>query len=73
MDKDLKQDAALKLERLTEQPDIDLHLCIQEHRLEGFVWCQGRRYRLVGVRDEEAADSPLTESPTVRDSGAMDA
>ena len=54
MDESLETDSERKLRRLTEQPDLDLHLRIQEHRIEGFVWSEGRRYRLIGVRDEEA-------------------
>ena len=53
MDENLEQDTTKKLKDLTEHPDIDLHLRIQDHRLEGFAWCQGRRYRIIGVRDEE--------------------
>jgi hypothetical protein len=53
MDEHVERDTAQKLEQLTEHPDIDLHLRIQEHRIEGLAWCQGRRYRLIGVRDEE--------------------
>jgi hypothetical protein len=63
MDENLEQDTARKLEELTENPDIDLHLRIQDHRLEGFAWCQGRRYRLIGVRDEEPADGPHRREP----------
>jgi hypothetical protein len=56
MDMNLKRDAARELEQLTEHPDIDLHLRIQDHRIEGIAWCQGRRYRLLGVRDDVAAE-----------------
>jgi hypothetical protein len=56
VDRNLEPDNAKKLNELTERPDIDLHVRIQEHRIERFVWCQGRRYRLLGIRDEEEAD-----------------
>jgi hypothetical protein len=39
--------------RWNQHPDLDLHLRIQEHRLEGYGWCDGRRLRILGVRDEE--------------------
>ena len=53
MDRRLEADTNRKLERLTEHPDLDLHLRIQEHRLEGYAWSEGRRFRILGVRDEE--------------------
>jgi|GraSoiStandDraft_4_1057263.scaffolds.fasta_scaffold2048955_1 hypothetical protein len=53
MDHQLEADTSRKLERLTEHPDLDLHLRIQEHRLEGYAWSDGRRFRIIGVRDEE--------------------
>jgi hypothetical protein len=53
MDRRLESDTARKLEELTERPDMDLHLRIQEHRIEGYVWTNGHRFRVVGVRDEE--------------------
>jgi hypothetical protein len=56
MDRNLERDSAKKLDELTEHPDIDLHLRIQDQRIEGFAWCEGRRYRLIGIRDEEQAD-----------------
>jgi hypothetical protein len=56
MDRRLESDTARKLEELTERPDMDLHLRIQEHRIEGYVWTNGHRFRVVGVRDEEAPD-----------------
>jgi len=56
MDRRLEADTHRKLERLTEHPDLDLHLRIQEHRLEGYAWCEGRRFRILGVRDEEEPD-----------------
>jgi hypothetical protein len=58
MDESLRQDAERKLRVLTETPDLDLHVRVQEHRLEGYVWWNGRRYRLMGVRDEEEAAVP---------------
>lgn len=64
MDINLKRDAARKLEQLTEHPDIDLHLRIQDHRIEGIVWCQGRRYRLLGVRDDEPAEDLMNGQST---------
>jgi hypothetical protein len=64
MDINLKRDAALKLEQLTEHPDIDLHLRIQDHRIEGIAWCQGRRYRLLGVRDEEPVEDLMNGQST---------
>jgi hypothetical protein len=56
VDRNLEPDNAKKLKELTERPDIDLHVRTQEHHIEGFVWCQGRRYRLLGIRDEEETD-----------------
>ncbi|MEV7046537.1 hypothetical protein [Amycolatopsis sp. NPDC051061] len=53
MDPRLREDTERKLDQLTDHPDMDLHLRIQEHRLEGYAWCNGRRYRIMGVRDEE--------------------
>lgn len=53
MDEHLANDHEEKLHELTEHPDLDVHLRIEAHRIEGFVWSDGRRYRLVGVRDEE--------------------
>ena len=64
MDINLKRDAARKLEQLTESPDIDLHLRVEDHHIEGIAWCQGRRYRLLGVRDDEPAERPMTAQPT---------
>ncbi|MEU4674514.1 hypothetical protein AB0F91_42795 [Amycolatopsis sp. NPDC023774] len=59
MDPRLREDTERKLDQLTDHPDMDLHLRIQEHRLEGYAWCNGRRYRIMGVRDEEdAAEEP---------------
>jgi hypothetical protein len=58
MDESLHQDTDRKLRVLTETPDLDLHVRVQEHRLEGYVWWNGRRYRLMGVRDEEEAAVP---------------
>ena len=37
MDAKLYTDTSRKLDRITEHPDLDLHLRIQEHRLEGYV------------------------------------
>jgi hypothetical protein len=37
MDESLRQDAEHKLHVLTEIPDLDLHVRVQEHRLEGYV------------------------------------
>jgi hypothetical protein len=53
MDHSLGSDNEEKIRALADHPDIDLHLRIQDHRVEGFVWSEGRRYRLLGVRDEE--------------------
>jgi hypothetical protein len=58
MDESLRQDTERKLRALTETPDLDLHVRVQEHRLEGYAWWNGRRYRLMGVRDEEEATAP---------------
>jgi hypothetical protein len=68
MDETLGKDTERKLHELTENPDMDLHLRVQEHRIEGFVWVGGRRYRLVGVRDEEGSSdqgstNPASEGP----------
>jgi hypothetical protein len=58
MDESLRQDSERKLRALTETPDLDLHVRVQEHRLEGYAWLNGRRYRLMGIRDEEEAAAP---------------
>jgi hypothetical protein len=55
MDQSLREDSERKLRALTDTPDLDLHMRVQEHRLEGYIWCNGRRYRLMGIRDEEEA------------------
>jgi hypothetical protein len=55
MDESLWPDSERKLQALTDTPDLDLHVRVEEHRLEGYAWWQGRRYRLMGVRDEEPA------------------
>jgi hypothetical protein len=57
VDHHLEADTRRKLEDLTERPTMDLHLRIEEHRLEGYVWSEGRRFRILGVRDEEDRDS----------------
>ncbi len=57
MDDSLQPDNEHKLRQLTDHPDMDMHLRIEEHRIEGFLWSGGRRYRLVGVRDEEEQES----------------
>ncbi|MEV6905207.1 hypothetical protein [Amycolatopsis sp. NPDC051372] len=43
MDPRLREDTERKLDQLTDHPDMDLHLRIQEHRLDGYAWCNGRR------------------------------
>jgi hypothetical protein len=58
VDERLEADTGRKLERLTEYPDLDLHLRFQEHRLEGYAWSEGRRLRILGVRDEEEPTAP---------------
>jgi hypothetical protein len=73
MDHHLHSDTERKLRQLADQPDLDVHLRIQEHRIEGYAWCNGKRYRLLGVRDEERdeiwpdgdADVPGREPPGV--------
>lgn len=56
MDESLEDDSRRKLQRLAEHPDFDLHLRMDEHRVEGYIWSDGRRFRLIGVRDEEGVD-----------------
>ncbi|MEW1687381.1 hypothetical protein ACIQOF_27520 [Streptomyces sp. NPDC091265] len=56
MDDELEHDTERKLRTLTDHPDMDLHLRLEEHRIEGYIWLQGRRYRVMGVRDEEPRD-----------------
>jgi hypothetical protein len=59
MDPSLGPDSQHKLEQLSDHPDFDVHLRVQEHRVEGYLWSHGRRYRIVGIRDEEArAETP---------------
>ncbi|MEW1614147.1 MULTISPECIES: hypothetical protein [unclassified Streptomyces] len=60
MDEELEQDTRRKLHKLTDQPDMDLHLRLEEHRIEGYIWVQGRRYRIMGIRDEEPLDDEGT-------------
>jgi hypothetical protein len=43
MDLRLREDTERKLDRITDYPDMDLHLRIREHRLEGYAWCDGRQ------------------------------
>jgi hypothetical protein len=53
-----------RLEPLTASHEISLQLRIQDHRIEGSAWTQGRHYRLVGIRDENhptAHRAPPTE------------
>jgi hypothetical protein len=64
MDPKLQQDTNLKLHELTERPDLDLHVRIQEHRLEGYAWIDGKRYRLMGIRDEETHEHSHTTDVT---------
>jgi len=59
MDHSLESDNQEKLRQLSDHPDLDLHLRIQDHRIEGFIWSDGRRYRLLGVRDEEDESTPM--------------
>ena len=64
MDAQLYSDTHHKLDRITEHPDLDLHLRIQEHRLEGYVWSAGRRFRIMGIRDEEDCNPVANPEPT---------
>lgn len=63
MDEKLERDSHSKLQKLTEQPDMDLHLRLEEHRIEGYIWLQGRRYRIMGIRDRDRRPmkTPATE------------
>jgi hypothetical protein len=60
MDETLARDAQFQLSELTEHPTMDLHVRVSEHKVEALLWLDGRRYRLLGVRDEEpdAPDEP---------------
>ncbi|MEU0381478.1 hypothetical protein [Streptomyces cyaneofuscatus] len=49
---------------MTDQPDMDLHLRLEEHRIEGYIWVQGRRYRIMGIRDEEPLNDEGTADST---------
>jgi hypothetical protein len=69
MDPRLRADTERKLDRITDHPDMDLHLRIQEHRLEGYAWCDGRRYRIIGVRDEEEDGQSPREGDGVATTG----
>lgn len=53
MDRTLEPDVRFQLEQLTEHPTMDLHVRVSEHKVEALLWLDGRRYRLLGVRDEE--------------------
>lgn len=53
MDETLGRDAQFQLSELTERPTMDLHLRVTEQKVEALLWLDGRRYRLLGVRDEE--------------------
>jgi hypothetical protein len=57
MDHNLETDAKFQLQQLTEQPTMDFHLRVTEHKAEALLWLDGRRYRLLGARDEEP-DAP---------------
>jgi hypothetical protein len=74
MDPQLYADTQRKLAEITDQPDIDMHLRIQEHRLEGYFWSNGRRYRIIGIRDEEtephAVTGPAHSTTANSDTGA---
>jgi hypothetical protein len=47
-----------------------MQIRIQEHHLEGYLWSNRRRYRIIGIRDEETEPHAVTGSahPTVADS-----
>jgi hypothetical protein len=53
MDKSLEGDYQFQLEQLTEFPTMDFHMRVTEQKVEALLWLDGRRYRLLGVRDEE--------------------
>ena len=56
MDLTIEPGHQAELRRLSDHPDLDLHLRIRSDRVEGFVWSDGRRYAVLGVRDEEDDD-----------------
>jgi hypothetical protein len=55
MDPSIERDHSFQLERLLDNPTIDFHLRATEQKVEALLWLDGRRYRLLGVRDEEPA------------------
>jgi hypothetical protein len=68
MDESLRPGTERKLGVLTQTSDLDLHMRVEERRLEGYVWWNGRRCRLMALRDEEEA-----AAPTDRDDGPVPA
>jgi hypothetical protein len=53
MDDKLQDDHQFQLDELTHRPTMDVHVRVTEHKAEALLWLNGRRYRLLGVRDEE--------------------
>jgi hypothetical protein len=66
MDETYARDHRFQFEQLTDHPTMDLHLRLTETKAEAVLWLAGRRYRMLGVRDEEpdACDSvdPMADS-----------
>jgi hypothetical protein len=53
MDHTLAGDYRFQFEQLTDHPTMDFHLRVTESKAEALLWLDGRRYRMLGVRDEE--------------------
>jgi hypothetical protein len=62
MDHRLARDYKFQFEQLTEHPTMDFHLRVTETKAEALVWIDGRRYRMLGVRDEEPEAAKLAET-----------
>jgi hypothetical protein len=55
MDSSLDRDHRYQLQELVHEPTLDLHIRVSENKVEALLWADGKRYRLLGVRDEEPA------------------
>jgi hypothetical protein len=62
MDDTLQGDHQFQLDALTHDPTMDLHVRVTEHKAEALLWLNGRRYRLLGVRDEEPSAASRASS-----------
>jgi hypothetical protein len=63
--RDIARDYRFQFEQLTDHPTMDFHLRLTETKAEAVLWIAGRRYRMLGVRDEEP-DASDTATPMPR-------